>query len=265
VVLNKIDLLEPEEQEKAVAFLRRVLAEQGKFDATPPVFSLSARRALRAAKTADAKELEASGISGLEAHLTKLLATEKKATLETAVARKASRLIGQLRLETEITVRALRLPISDLERRIATFRETSKGFETERRAAGDLLAGDRLRAIRELEAIAERLRTEARALLQQALDQALSKDENPQAVREMLAPLIVSFFSEALQKMIGQISEHLTVAFRSHQRRAEETHCAARKNGGRVNGDLNTGSANRRRIRAQARSFLDNKPSGDRS
>jgi small GTP-binding protein len=37
VVLNKIDVLEPEEQEKAVAFLSRVLAEQGKFDATPPI------------------------------------------------------------------------------------------------------------------------------------------------------------------------------------------------------------------------------------
>jgi GTPase Era involved in 16S rRNA processing len=222
VVLNKIDVLEPQEREKALTFLRRVLAEQGKFDASPPIFCLSARKALRAAKTGDVKGFEASGIAELEAYLTRFLAMEKRATLERAVARKASRLVAELRLEAEITVRALHLPINDLERRIATFDEASSRFETERRSARDLLAGDRVRAIREMEMTAERLRNEARTVLQQALDQALAKDADPQAVREMLAPVIVSFFSDALQKTVHWIGEQLNTIFRVHQCRADE-------------------------------------------
>ncbi|MFY9983896.1 MAG: dynamin family protein [Chthoniobacterales bacterium] len=183
VVLNKMDILDSEEREKAVVFLTRVLAEQGKFDAIPPIFCVSARNGLQATKIGDADEFEASGVAQLEAYLTKLLATEKRVTLESAAAIKASIIINELRLETEITFRALRLPIDDLEARIARFHEATKRFDAERLAARDLLAGDRLRAIKELESTAERLRNEARIVLRQALGRALREEENPETVR----------------------------------------------------------------------------------
>ena len=188
VVLNKMDILDSEEREKAVVFLKRVLVEQGKFDAIPPIFCVSARNGLHATKIGDANEFEASGVAQLEAYLTKLLATEKRVTLESAAAIKASTIINELRLETEITFRALRLPINDLEARIARFHEATIRFDAERLAARDLLAGDRLRAIKELESTAERLRNEARIVLRQALGRALREEENPETVRIDLAP-----------------------------------------------------------------------------
>jgi GTP-binding protein EngB required for normal cell division len=222
VVLNKIDMLEMKERDIAAAFLRRVLTEQVKLDAATPIFCLSARKALRALETGDTEAFDASGLPALEAHLTKFLATEKRATLNAAVARKASALVGELRLETEITLRALHLPIDDLERRMAAFDEAAKRFETERRSAGDLLAGDRLRALRELEAEAEQLRHEGRSVLQRELDRVFVKNEEPNAAREMLMPAIVAFFDEALKKVVHDVGERLTAAFRIHQSRADE-------------------------------------------
>jgi GTP-binding protein EngB required for normal cell division len=222
IVLNKIDMLETEEREMAVGFLRRVLSEQGKLDSATPIFCLSARKALRALETGDTAALEKSGFAALEAHLIKFLATEKRATLSAAVAQKASALVSALRLETEITLRALRLPADDLERRIAAFDEAGKRFEAERRFAGDLLAGDRLRASQELEAEAEQLRTEGRSVLRDELDRALAKNEEPNATRELLSQAIVAFFDEALKKVVYDVGERLTKTFRVHQGRVDE-------------------------------------------
>jgi ribosome biogenesis GTPase A len=229
IVVNKIDLLETAECDQAVAFLRRVLTEQGKLEEDTPIFRLSARKALRAAKTDDSDELEASGIAALETHLTTFLATEKKATLEAAVGCKASAVVGALRLETEITLRALRLPIDDLEQRIAAFDQATEQFETERRVARDLLAGDRRRSIRELEAAAERLRNEARMVLGQVVEQSLAKNENPQSARKILTPIILSFFDEARDNMMQRVGERLTAVLRVHQQRADALILLVRK------------------------------------
>jgi GTP-binding protein EngB required for normal cell division len=221
VVLNKVDTLEMEERDIAAAFLRRVLNEMT-LEAATPIFCISARRALRALETGDTEAIHASGLAALEAHLTNFLATEKRTTLEAAAARKASALVGELRLETEIAVRALRLPIDDLERRMAAFDEAIKRFETERRSAGDLLAGERLRTLQELEVEAERLRTEGRGVLHHELDRAFAKNEEPDATREMLTQAVVGFFNEALKQVVHDVGKRLTATLRVHQRRADE-------------------------------------------
>jgi hypothetical protein len=56
-----------------------------------------------------------------------------------AIARKASALVGALQMETGIRLKALRLPLADLEQRIAAFDEAVSRFEAERRTAADLL------------------------------------------------------------------------------------------------------------------------------
>jgi GTP-binding protein EngB required for normal cell division len=131
VVLNKIDTLEPNELTEATAFLRGVLAEQAGLDTTTPIFCLSGRHALRARLAEDAAALQVSGLAHLEAHLTQLLVQEKQATLRAAVARKASALVGNLRMETGILLKALRMPLADLKQRMAAFDEAVSRFEAD--------------------------------------------------------------------------------------------------------------------------------------
>jgi GTPase SAR1 family protein len=222
VVLNKIDTLETKERDMATAFLRRVLTEQVKLDPATPIFCVSARQALRALEGGDSEAFDASGFAALETHLTKFLATEKHTTLNAAIARKGSALVSELRLEAEITLRGLHLPVADLERRMAAFDEAAKQFEMERRSTADALAGDRRRGLQELEAEAERLRTQGRIVLQRELDRALAENEEPNAAREMFSLAIVAFFNEALQKVVSVVGERLTAIFRVHQCRADE-------------------------------------------
>lgn len=221
VVLNKIDLIEPHEREKAATFLRNALVEHG-VDPFTPIFSLSARDALRAKESGSAEAFAASGFAELENHLIQFLATEKRETLNVAVARKAQALIAQLELETEIALKSLRLPVEDLERRMATFDEAAQRFDVERRTTNDLLAGDRQRALQGLEAEAEKLRSQARDVLQRGLDQTLAAGKDSEEARMALTDTVISFFENALRDVIQKVGTRLEEVLRVHQRRADE-------------------------------------------
>jgi hypothetical protein len=183
---------------------------------------VSARSALRAKESGDVEALARTGFEELEQHLIQFLATEKQETLSAAVARKAAALVAQLQLETEIALKSLRLPIEDLEQRMATFDEAAKLFEVERRTANDLLAGDRIRALNELEAEAERLRSEARAVFERELDQTVGACEDAEGARKRLNPGIIDFFEDALRDVIQKVGVRIEAILRVHQRRADE-------------------------------------------
>jgi GTP-binding protein EngB required for normal cell division len=222
IVVNKIDTLEPEERMAAVAFLRRVLVEEAGLNGATPLFCISARGALRASEDGDQDALAASGFPELEAHLIEFLAHKKQATLAAAIARKASALVHELRLETEIALKSLRLPMQELEQRIRTFDEAAARFETQRQAAGDLLAGDRIRALQELQADAERLRQEGRAAFEQELDRALGGGADSETARATLAKTVVAFFDTALAEVVRTVGERVATMFSAHQERADE-------------------------------------------
>jgi hypothetical protein len=222
IVLNKIDIIEAHEREKTITFLREALVDHAGLDPFTPIFSVSARDALRAKESGDSEALSASGFAELEKHLVQFLATAKRETLSVAVARKAAALVAQLQLETEIALKALRLPVEDLERCMATFDEAAKRFEVERRNANDFLAGDRLRALKELETEAEGLRAQARAILQRDLDQALAGGEDSENARARLRAKVVPFFDDALREVIRRVGARLEEVLRVHQRGADE-------------------------------------------
>jgi GTPase Era involved in 16S rRNA processing len=222
IVLNKIDMVDAAEGEAAAGFLRAVLVDHAKLDPFTPIFSLSARGGLEAKQSRDIEALEASGLAELEGHLVKFLANEKQETLAAAVARKAGALLNELQLEAEIALKSLRLPVQDLQQRMATFEEATKRFDVERRTANDLLAGDRLRTLQELEAEAERLRTDARAALERELDDALAAGKSAEEARKLLSKKVVTFFDDALRDVIEKLSERLTEMLRVHQDRADE-------------------------------------------
>jgi GTPase Era involved in 16S rRNA processing len=222
IVLNKIDVIETHERGKAATFLRNALVDHAGLDPFTPIFRLSARNALRAKESDNLAALEASGFAELEKHLVQFLASEKRETLNAAVARKAAALIAELQLEIEIALRSLRLPVEDLEQRMATFDEAAKRFDAERRNANDLLVGDRLRALQELETEAERLRAGARTVLERELDQALAAGENSDDARKRLTATVVTFFDDALREVIGKVGARLEEGLRVHQHRADE-------------------------------------------
>jgi GTPase Era involved in 16S rRNA processing len=217
IVLNKIDLVEVHEREKAITFLRDALVDHAGLDPFTPIFNLSARDALRAKESGDPTALAVSGFAELEEHLVQFLASEKRETLNAAVARKVAALVAQLELETEIALKSLRLPVEDLERRMATFDEAAKQFDVERRSANDLLAGDRLRALQQLETEAEGLRDQARAILQRELDQALTAGEDSEHARTRLTAKVVP-----LREVIHRVGTRLEEVLRVHQSRADK-------------------------------------------
>ncbi|MFN2541622.1 MAG: dynamin family protein [Chthoniobacterales bacterium] len=222
IVLNKIDILEAEEQEKAATFLRNALVDHAGIDPFTPIFLLSAREGLRAKQSGNRGALETSGLVELEKHLVQFLATEKRETLNAAIARKAAAFVAQLQLESEIALKSLRLPVEDLEERLGTFDGAAHRFEAERRTAHDLLTGDRMRTLQELEAQAERLRGEARGDFEHELDQALAAGENSNSARERLTKSVITFFDNALREVVREVGERIEEILRVHQDRADE-------------------------------------------
>jgi Dynamin family len=229
VVLTKIDTLEPHELSAVTAFLRGVLAEQAGLDTATPIFCLSGRHGLRARLAGNVAALEVSGLAQLEAHLTQFLVQEKRATLRAAVARKASALVDDLRMETGILLRALCLPLTDLEQKMAAFDEAVSRFEAERHLAADSLAGDRVRAFEHLEADAERLRVQGRAALVSELDRALARGAHAQQARAAVTSTIVQFFDAALAETIAVVDKRLAVTLQAHLRRADQLIAVVRR------------------------------------
>ena len=222
VVLNKVDLLEDGERPVALDYLRRVLGETGLLDPLPPVFCVSARQAVRAQAGGEVEGWRASGLPELEAHLVRFLAGGKQATLRTSVARKASALLGELRLDLELRLAALELPLADLARRLEAFNGAVVRLEAERRAAHDGLAGDRTRALQALEADAERLRDTARAALLERLDAALARGADAKEARRSLEEPVHQFFEHALAETSAAAEERWMAALAIHHRRTDE-------------------------------------------
>src|SRR5205809_704730 len=229
IVLNKIDMIEPHEREKAATFLRNALVDHAGLDPSTPIFNLSARDALRAKESGDAEAFATSGFEELETHLVQFLASDKRETLSAAVARKAAALVAQLELETEIALKSLRLPVEDLEQRMARFDEAAKRFDVERQNANDFLTGDRLRGLQKLDAEAEQLRGEARGILERELDQALAAGKNSDQARERLTTKVVAFFDNALREVLHKVGARLEEVLRVHQRRADKLITLVRK------------------------------------
>ena len=96
---------------------------------------------------------------------------------------------------------------------MATFDEAAKRFEVERQNANDFLAGDRLRALQKLDAEAEQLRAEARAILERGLDQALAAGKNSDDARKLLTATVVTFFDDALRKVIRKVGARIEEVF----------------------------------------------------
>jgi hypothetical protein len=207
---------------KTVTFLRRVLAEKVGICENVPIFSVSARTALRAKLGGDKLALALSGLPELEAHLKDFLARDKRAALEAAVALKASAIIEQLLMETELRLQALRLPIHDLSERIATFDTALAQFGDQHRVLQDLLAGDRQRTLKQIESDAEELRLRARIALEGELDRALARGDDSDAARSAILSIVPGYFETELGRISPSFQERLMAILDLHRQRMNE-------------------------------------------
>lgn len=136
-VINKADLLDEDEQQQALAYARKHLAD---IIDNPKVFSLSAERALEG-------DRESSGIDPFVAELTRFLQEERGRVLLDNALDLALRTSGVLRTSVEVQRRALTMEQSDLDGRLSRLEADLDGsestLEAREQAVREALAGVR--------------------------------------------------------------------------------------------------------------------------
>lgn len=204
-ILNKIDYLSEPDRTAASEFLRRSLFEHMPAEADIAIFSVSARQGLEAKQAGDARGVAESGLAAIERYLAQFLARDKNEALQRAVSSKAAGLLDAAQVDIALGIRALEMPIEDLERRAAQFSEALREIERQRLVARDLLAGDRRRCLDALEGRAAALREEARSTLIGAIDRALGADQPIGDIegsgKDAIADAIPEFFGPKMEEL----------------------------------------------------------------
>jgi GTP-binding protein EngB required for normal cell division len=224
-ILNKIDHVAEPERAAAMNFLRRTLCGHMPAGSNIEIFGISARDALDAKQKGEPDRLTASGLAEVETYLADFLAREKNAALRQAIVSKARRVFDAASMDIALAIRAIEMPIADLQSRAAHFGEAIREVERQRRAAEDLLAGDRRRALDELEKRAAALRREARSALLAVGEAALVRDGAPDAAeaaaRAVIAEAIPDFFGPKLEELSRSFSREAEELLAGHIEAAE--------------------------------------------
>lgn len=217
-ILNKIDYLGEDEGRAASEFLGRTLREHVPPEAETPIFGISARRGLQAKELRDAEGVRRSGLAEVERHLMRFLADEKLGSLRRAVTAKAAAVVDAAGMDVALGIRALEMPVEDLEQRAAQFTQALREIEAQRLVSRDLLAGDRRRALEKLEAQAAALRREARVALLAASKPPIGAG---QGVNSAIAAAIPDFFEPKLAEISHAFGAEVEEILAGHLRRAE--------------------------------------------
>ena len=109
-VLNKVDLLSPEERDVALSFLAKVLDDKLGPGRRPRIFPVSARAGLSAKQAGNGDALAASGILELEETLASELASEERAIAFATGRSRAASLVGELLYRRQLEHKALMMP-----------------------------------------------------------------------------------------------------------------------------------------------------------
>jgi hypothetical protein len=201
--------------------LRRTLREHLPATVDAPIYQVSARQGLQAKQEGDAEGVRRSGLAQVERHLVRFLAHEKVRSLQRAVAVKAGAVLDAAGTDIALGIRALEMPIEELEQRAAEFIEALRDIERQRLVARDLLAGDRRRAIEELAAQAAALRREARTFPLAALEPTFDAGRPDREARSVVAGAIPEFFEAKLAESSRALSSAVEEILAGHVRSAE--------------------------------------------
>lgn len=216
VVLNKVDLVDPDDQQKAVHFLLSVLSRRPEPQLDQRVFPVSARQALAARQHGDRDALDASGLPALEQYVRSSLVDQKRRYLEVSIAKKTSDILAALEADAALTARALTLPLTELDEKIGIFEAATVEFIRERDNLQDLLSGEWRRAIGKLDELCEKAEKRARSQLDRAVADVnrFSKSGCDQDVIQSVMSVV---FDKEFEIIGPAVNEDLAAAVAVHQ------------------------------------------------
>ncbi len=230
-ILNKVDYLDEAERRSALEFLHRVLTEQAGVPVEAPIFCVSARQGLQARARKDEALWRTSGMAEVESHLVTFLTKEKTVALQAAVAQRGIDALEEALLRLRLRKQSLRMPLDDLQCRLAQFELKIEEAQRQRIAAGDLLAGDHRRMHDFLEEHVAQLRTQARHYLNGVVEEMIARDGavGSDDIRAALAEAIPAHFERQSGKSTELFRIRMAETLRPHQRRADELIESVRK------------------------------------
>jgi ribosome biogenesis GTPase A len=218
-VMNKADYLDEEERREAVSFLRRALCDEARLDASTPVFLVSAREGSRARSDGDEAGLEHSGIAGLQAHITQFLAREKDQALKQALSVKVTDKVRDILTNVALTITSARLPLTELESRLAAFNAYVQGAERERQLIRDGLEGDRRRVLEFFEGYCRTLRASARETFSREAASLLVATGGTRDVTTAIGAMLPDFFAHEMEEAIHVVERRVQEAVQGHAER----------------------------------------------
>ncbi|MEJ2640557.1 MAG: dynamin family protein [Desulfosarcinaceae bacterium] len=225
-VLNKIDYLNEDELEEALAFFKRILSEEVGWNCDYPVFCVSARKGLDARISTDADGWSESGMARLESFLVDYLAREKFNALTDAVSRRAVALIDAVLMEAGIGLQALKLPRQELVEKIGVFQQSLKQAENERRLIQDVLEGDKKRVTAYVEQEARDLARAAERFLNEIMHcgpGSRSYGQSSKAgIQQAWAEAIPDFFEAQREALNERVKERLLECLSPHEQRLSQ-------------------------------------------
>jgi GTP-binding protein EngB required for normal cell division len=231
-VLNKIDYLDSAEQTQAIAFLRNAFRAALGSAEEPEIFPLSARGALQAVAESRPTALEASGLPRIEREILRPLSRGKRSALRASASIKARMLLEQALADLRLKIRALELPLDDLQQRAQSLSQALHETERERLVAHDSLEGDKRRAVAELERQAEALRQEAGrtfdALVQRSIEASHGIVDREQ-IQHSLDTAMPEFFEARLKAFAAEFRQVVETILVRHQQRADALIASVRK------------------------------------
>jgi Dynamin family len=215
-VLNKIDYLQPSEQESVARFLRDVLVQNGLLTPEGKIFSVSARMGLEAKQRCDREAFKFSGMADVEALLLHQLASEKAHLLEVAMAVRVVEGLSQGISELSLRSQVLKLPLDELASKASAFAERLRSIEERHRIMRDLLAAEQRNLREEIERSIASLRTEAEA----ELAELLSNEQGEERL-EAAPAAIERIFNAARTKMVDEVSNRTKAVIAQYQKRID--------------------------------------------
>ncbi len=225
-IFNKVDYLRDTDREMALAFFRDILLTEVDMEEGIPIFPLSARDGFEARLSGDHGMAAASGLLEVYNHLVHFLMQEKTRVLHGALARKAEDLVAQIRMQDELRIRSLQIPIENLEERLGVLEKNIEKAGGQRTTAEDLLKGDRKRALELLEEQSADLRDKAHNYLEKIVTAALAEAPGgvslEKTAKQALIEAIPGFFERELGNLSTEFDRHVTDVLQPHQERADD-------------------------------------------
>ena len=186
---------------------------------------------MRAKESGDADLWEESGLLEIFDHLIAFLAEEKNRVLRDAIGRKTLDLFHDARLQIELEMRALGLPLTQLENRLALFDKKIAEAQQQRIHARDILTGDQKRVHAHLEAYIQNLRAPLSERLTGIAGSAIAaspQDPEP-AAQQAVADAIPAWFERELGRITAMMDEEVAARLKDHEQRADKLTESVRK------------------------------------